>query len=65
MYEDFSLNRNTEIDYLNGEIVNLAKKHHVPTPINEKIVELVKQAEQDQRGSPRIKSKQLLQLVTS
>jgi len=65
MYEDFTLNRNTEIDYLNGEIVNLAKQHHVPTSINEKIVELVKQAEQDHRGSPRIKSKQLLQLVTS
>jgi 2-dehydropantoate 2-reductase len=37
--------RRTEIDYLNGEIVNLGKKIGVPTPVNSLIVELVHQVE--------------------
>lgn len=31
----------TEIDYLNGEVVKLGKKHNIPTPVNEHIVKLV------------------------
>lgn len=38
--------RSTEIDYLNGEVVELGKKTGVPTPLNAKIVELVHQVEQ-------------------
>ncbi len=38
--------RSTEIDYLNGEVVELGKKNGVPTPLNAKIVELVHQVEQ-------------------
>jgi 2-dehydropantoate 2-reductase len=37
--------KRTEIDYLNGEIVNLGKKIGVPTPVNSLIVELVHQVE--------------------
>ena len=37
--------RSTEIDYLNGEIVNLGKKTGTPTPVNSLIVELVHQVE--------------------
>lgn len=33
----------TEIDYLNGEVISLGKRHAIPTPINTKIVELVHQ----------------------
>lgn len=46
-----SLNRGkpTEIDYINGEIVNLAKKHNLEAPINKKLVELVKQAEKTKK----------------
>lgn len=33
----------TEIDYLNGEVISLGKRHDIPTPINTKIVELVHQ----------------------
>ena len=35
----------TEVDYLNGEIVNLGKKIGIPTPANSLIVELVHQVE--------------------
>jgi 2-dehydropantoate 2-reductase len=37
--------KSTEIDYLNGEIVNLGKKSGISTPINSLIVELVHQVE--------------------
>jgi 2-dehydropantoate 2-reductase len=37
--------RSTEIDYLNGEIVNLGKQKDIPTPLNSLIVELVHQVE--------------------
>jgi len=37
--------RSTEIDYLNGEIVNLGKQNDVPTPLNSLVVELVHQVE--------------------
>ena len=39
-------NRPTEIDYLNGEVVELGIKTGVPTPLNSKIRELVHQVEQ-------------------
>jgi 2-dehydropantoate 2-reductase len=37
--------KSTEVDYLNGEIVNLGKKMGVPTPANSLMVELVHQVE--------------------
>lgn len=50
MWEDLQRGRKTEIDLLNGEIVRLGREVGVPTPINERIVQLVKEAEQ--RGQP-------------
>jgi len=52
MYEDFALKRKTEIDFLNGEIVSLAERHGISAPVNQCIVDLVKEAEQKQNGSP-------------
>jgi 2-dehydropantoate 2-reductase len=37
--------KSTEVDYLNGEIVNLGKKKGIPTPVNSLMVELVHQVE--------------------
>jgi 2-dehydropantoate 2-reductase len=37
--------KNTEIDYLNGEIVKLGGNNGIPTPVNSLIVELVHQVE--------------------
>jgi 2-dehydropantoate 2-reductase len=39
----------TEVDYLNGEIVNLGKKKGIPTPVNSLIVELVHHVETTRR----------------
>jgi 2-dehydropantoate 2-reductase len=45
MADDFAAGRPTEIDYLNGEVVKLARSLGRRAPVNERIVELVKQAE--------------------
>ncbi len=38
-YQDISSKRKTEIDFLNGFIVSVGKKHHIPTPENKRIIE--------------------------
>jgi 2-dehydropantoate 2-reductase len=39
----------TEIDYLNGYIVAKGKEHGIPTPVNEKIVGMIKEIEAGKR----------------
>lgn len=61
MAQDLAAHRvPTEIDFLNGEIVRLGQKHKVPTPVNEKLIDLIKMAEEDNAGSPRISSDVLM-----
>ncbi|HEX8216801.1 MAG TPA: 2-dehydropantoate 2-reductase [Allosphingosinicella sp.] len=45
MADDLAAGRRTEIDYLNGEVVKLARSVKMRAPVNEAIVSLVKQAE--------------------
>ena len=45
MADDFAAKRRTEIDYLNGEVVKLARMLGRKAPVNEAILVLVKQAE--------------------
>jgi len=45
MADDFAAGRPTEIDYLNGEVVRLARTLGLRAPVNEEIVNLVRQAE--------------------
>lgn len=45
MADDLAAGRQTEIDWLNGEIVRLARSLGRRAPVNERIVELVRQAE--------------------
>ena len=45
MWQSLSRGKSTEIDYINGEIVNLARKNNLKAPINTKLVELIKEAE--------------------
>ncbi|MFX0078119.1 MAG: ketopantoate reductase family protein [Candidatus Hermodarchaeota archaeon] len=42
MLQDIERGRKTEIDFLNGKIVELGKKHNIPTPVNECIAHLVR-----------------------
>jgi 2-dehydropantoate 2-reductase len=45
MADDLAAGRETEVDYLNGEVVKLGARVGVPTPINAMIVSLIKQRE--------------------
>lgn len=45
MLQDARNHRPTEIDAINGVIVNLAQKHQVPVPVNEELVSQVKKIE--------------------
>jgi 2-dehydropantoate 2-reductase len=42
MYQDIAKGKKTEIDFLNGKIVELGTKHGIPTPFNETLVSLVR-----------------------
>ena len=45
MADDFAAGRRSEIDFLNGTVAEHGRRHGVPCPANETMVDLVKQAE--------------------
>ena len=49
MLQDIERGRKTEIDYLNGYIVKKGALVDVPTPVNEAIVDMVKEVEAGKR----------------
>jgi len=59
MWDDLERGRTTEIDYLNQAVVNLAHKHGLKAPVNQGIVDLVKQAENAEGGSPELGGEEL------
>ena len=42
MHQDVMKGKKTEIDFLNGKVVELGRKHDIPTPVNETLVCLVR-----------------------
>jgi 2-dehydropantoate 2-reductase len=42
MCQDIMRGKRTEIDFLNGKIVELGARHHISTPVNETLVHLIK-----------------------
>jgi 2-dehydropantoate 2-reductase len=60
MWEDLERRRPTEVDDLNGAVVRLGARCGVPTPVNERLVQLVKEAEARGEGSPRLSASALL-----
>lgn len=60
MWQDLARGRGTEVDFLNGEIVNLAEQVGTQAPLNRRIVELIRDAEQAGRGSPEMSARTLL-----
>lgn len=59
MWEDLQRGRRTEIDYLQGVIVELAKRHGLSAPLSTRIVALIRNAEQAGKDSPRLTPKQI------
>jgi 2-dehydropantoate 2-reductase len=52
MWEDLQRGRRTEIDYLQGVIVEIAMRRGLQAPLSSRIVALIKAAEADGKGSP-------------
>jgi 2-dehydropantoate 2-reductase len=52
MYQDVAKGKRTEIEFLNGKIVELGKSHSISTPVNETLVSLIKFLE-GRSGVPR------------
>ncbi|MGZ8406015.1 MAG: 2-dehydropantoate 2-reductase, partial [Nitrospira sp.] len=56
MYDDWKAGRRTEIDYLNGFIVEQGRKLGIPTPVNETLTAMIKTiTEKEQTGSGRVR----------
>ena len=65
MWQDLTRRRPTEIEFLNGEIVQLAEAHGIDAPINRRIVALIHDAETAGAGSPHLGAGVLLQGTSS
>jgi 2-dehydropantoate 2-reductase len=59
MWEDLQHRRRTEVDYLQGVITGIADRRGLDAPLSRRIVELIRQAERDARGSPGLKPEQI------
>lgn len=64
MWEDLQRGRETEVEYLNGEIVRLAERAGVDAPLNRRIVKLVHDAEGAGAGSPQLAAETLWSRLT-
>jgi 2-dehydropantoate 2-reductase len=51
MYQDIIKGKRTEIDFLNGRIVELGKKNHVPTPVNQTLACMIKFLEEQNESA--------------
>jgi 2-dehydropantoate 2-reductase len=49
MLQDLERGAKTEVDVINGAVVERGQEHGVPTPVNERVVELVHAMEKDER----------------
>jgi 2-dehydropantoate 2-reductase len=59
MSDDLLRGRRTEIDFLQGVIVNLAQKHGRDAPLSRRVVALIKQAEAAGKGLPNLTPQQV------
>jgi 2-dehydropantoate 2-reductase len=59
MWEDLKHGRRTEIDYLQGVITAIAERRGLEAPLSRRIVELIRQAEREAKGSPGLTPEQI------
>ena len=59
MWEDLQRGRRTEVDYLQGVITGIAERRGLEAPLSRRIVELIRQAEADGKGSPGLTPEQI------
>jgi len=59
MWEDLQRGRRTEIDYLQGVITEIAERRGLDAPLSRRVVELIRKAEADGKGSPGLTPEQV------
>lgn len=59
MWEDLQRGRPTEIDYLQGVVVQWANRYGVEAPLSRRVIDLVKVAENARHGSPALSVRQI------
>jgi 2-dehydropantoate 2-reductase len=59
MWEDLQRRRPTEIDHLQGVIIEIADRHGLAVPLSRRIVTLIRQAEARGEGSPGLTPEQI------
>jgi 2-dehydropantoate 2-reductase len=59
MWEDLQRGRRTEIDYLQGVITEIADRRGLAAPLSRRIVELIRKAEVEGKGSPGLTPEQI------
>jgi 2-dehydropantoate 2-reductase len=59
MWEDLQRGRRTEIDYLQGVITEIAARRGLEVPVSRRVVELIRRAETDGKGSPGLTPEQI------
>ncbi|MGB0907848.1 MAG: 2-dehydropantoate 2-reductase [Maricaulaceae bacterium] len=62
MLDDLEAGKACEIDYLQGEVVSLARKHGVPAPINQAVMEAVKTAFAN-GTSPKLRGTEIFAMI--
>ena len=62
MWEDLQRGRPTEVDYLQGVVVQLANRTRIEVPLSRRVIELVKAAADAKRGSPALSVQQIRDL---
>ena len=59
MWEDLQRGRSTEIDYLQGVLLQLAQRYGIAAPLMQRVAAMVKIAEGEQRGAPALSVQQI------
>jgi 2-dehydropantoate 2-reductase len=59
MWEDLQRGRRTEIDYLQGVITEIAERRGLDVPVSRRVVELIRRAELEAKGSPGLTPEQI------
>ncbi|KIZ47688.1 MULTISPECIES: 2-dehydropantoate 2-reductase [Rhodopseudomonas] len=59
MWEDLQRGRRSEIDYLQGVIVEIARRRGLSVPLSQRVMDLIKQAEAAGHGSPGLTPDQI------
>lgn len=59
MWDDLQRRRRTEVDYLQGAIIEIAQRRRLAAPLSARVVALIKDAEARGQGSPGLSAEQI------